>query len=145
VRVVPNGVNPEHFPGALEKPLRHADDAPFTVGFVGSMKPWHGLANLLEGFTLLHDAVLAAVVAGGNGPGREQLAAQAAARGWQSRFNSPGQLRPRLCPRSSRPWMSERSLSETAKFLFFTAKVFEYPPWPPVSRWWPAASGNWPN
>src|SRR5262249_4616251 len=52
VRVVPNGVNPERFPPELEATLP-GNCGMFTVGFLGTMKPWHGLPTLLEGFALL--------------------------------------------------------------------------------------------
>lgn len=51
--VVPNGVNPERFPLGLQ-PSRPAKPGIFTVGFVGTLKPWHGLPVLVEAFNLLH-------------------------------------------------------------------------------------------
>src|SRR5207249_10768366 len=42
VHVVPNGVNPERFHRDSKAALPACRGA-FTVGFVGSMKPWHGL------------------------------------------------------------------------------------------------------
>src|SRR5439155_81035 len=48
IHVVPNGVNPDRFASvALAAPEQ---DGRFTVGFVGSMKPWHGLPSLVEAF-----------------------------------------------------------------------------------------------
>src|SRR5258707_1509695 len=81
VHVVPNGVNPERFPPNL-KPSLPAAPGTFTVGFAGSMKPWHGLGTLLEAFERLHgrnrDSRLLLV---GGGAGREPLAAEASSRG----------------------------------------------------------------
>ncbi len=53
VHVISNGVNPERF-CAL-----HAATQPetFTVGFVGTLKPWHGLPILTEAFAQLHQRV----------------------------------------------------------------------------------------
>src|SRR5205814_5911078 len=77
VHVVPNGVNPDHFPQDL-KPSLPASSGTFTVGFVGSMKPWHGLGSLLEAFALLHRQFPASrLLIVGDGPGREQLATEA--------------------------------------------------------------------
>src|SRR5437867_2147524 len=45
VHVIPNGVNPARFPENLE-PSWPNPNRLFTVGFVGSMKPWHGLPLL---------------------------------------------------------------------------------------------------
>ncbi|MFD1733719.1 glycosyltransferase family 4 protein [Deinococcus malanensis] len=58
VQVIPNGVNPGRFPEDLLPDL----PAPgiFTVGFVGTLKPWHGLPTLLEAFEELRREVPAA-------------------------------------------------------------------------------------
>lgn len=73
VHVVPNGVDPARFPAYLE-PSRPAKPGIFTVGFVGSLKPWHGMHTLVEAFTHLHrqypDTRLLIV---GDGPEREGL------------------------------------------------------------------------
>src|SRR5262245_11760451 len=47
VHVVPNAVSPERFPLGL-RATRPAAEGVFTVGFLGSLKPWHGLAVLTE-------------------------------------------------------------------------------------------------
>src|SRR5262249_2662818 len=56
VHVIPNGVNPRRFPAGLP-PSCPGPPGAFTVGFVGSLKPWHGLATLVEAFALLQHAV----------------------------------------------------------------------------------------
>ncbi len=53
VHVVPNGVNPQRF-SAL-RPATQPET--FTVGFVGSLKPWHGLPILTEAFAQLRQSV----------------------------------------------------------------------------------------
>ena len=72
VRVVANGVDPARFqPKAIADASRLR---PFTVGFVGSLKAWHGLPILVEAFARLktraEDARLLIV---GDGPERERL------------------------------------------------------------------------
>lgn len=72
VRVVANGVDPARFRPKL------VDDAsrpgPFTVGFVGSLKPWHGLPILVEAFARLKTrAADARLLIVGDGPERERL------------------------------------------------------------------------
>ena len=53
VRVVANGVSAERFhPGV--RPSLPAPPGVFTVGFVGSLKPWHGLPALIEAFARFH-------------------------------------------------------------------------------------------
>lgn len=49
VSVVPNGVDARWFPGG---PRRSHDL--FTIGFLGSLKPWHGIDVLVDAFTRAH-------------------------------------------------------------------------------------------
>ena len=78
VEIIPDGVNPDRFP-LNRKPARPATPHVWSVGFVGSLKPWHGLGTLVDAFARLHqthpDTRLVVV---GDGPGRQRLAAQAA-------------------------------------------------------------------
>lgn len=53
VEVVPNGVRAERFHAGVAA-TRPAPPGVFTVGFVGSLKPWHGLSVLVEAFARLH-------------------------------------------------------------------------------------------
>src|SRR5204863_8855910 len=79
--VVPNGVNPDRF-APNQKPSLPTAAESLTVGFAGSMKPWHGLENLLEAFARLHQRLPASrLLLVGDGSGREPLAAAASARG----------------------------------------------------------------
>jgi len=72
VQVVANGVDPDRF-----RPARTAEapgSRPFTVGFVGSLKGWHGLPNLAEAFARLTTrAADARLLIVGDGPERERL------------------------------------------------------------------------
>jgi glycosyltransferase involved in cell wall biosynthesis len=54
VEVVPNGVDPERFPGPRTRPAGGA----FVVGFAGSLKPWHGIETLIEACRLAFRAEL---------------------------------------------------------------------------------------
>ena len=96
VQVIPNGVNPERFDVAgrarhsvraeqcqrddgahgVTRPTRdcHGD---FTIGFVGTLKPWHGVAVLLEAFELLHrEFPNTRLLLVGDGPERANLEAR---------------------------------------------------------------------
>ena len=53
VHVVPNGVDPSRF-GPDVCATRPAREGIFTVGFVGNMRPWHGLPLLVEAVEILH-------------------------------------------------------------------------------------------
>ena len=50
VMVLPNGVNTERFHPQQHQEEESAQDRPFTVGFVGTLKPWHGTDVLLRAF-----------------------------------------------------------------------------------------------
>lgn len=54
VCIVPNGVDVARF-GPQVEPSLPAHPGVFTVGFVGNVRPWHGLPVLIEAFGLLHD------------------------------------------------------------------------------------------
>ncbi len=51
VHVIGNGVDPRRFVGMAPAP----DARPFTVGFLGTLKPWHGLETLVAAFALLRE------------------------------------------------------------------------------------------
>jgi glycosyltransferase involved in cell wall biosynthesis len=74
VHVVPNAVNANHFVNNRKATASPAFDATFTVGFVGTLKPWHGLHILAEAFNHLHDKVPnARLMIVGDGPERGEL------------------------------------------------------------------------
>ena len=78
VQVVPNGVNPRRFQPLSAQPWRGGDR--FTVGFVGTMKQWHGLPVLIDAFAQLHQQLpQARLLLVGDGPERLALQEQAAA------------------------------------------------------------------
>jgi glycosyltransferase involved in cell wall biosynthesis len=54
--VVPNGVDITRFYPDITAPALETVDDQFVVGFVGSLKPWHGIDHLLDAFSLLHEA-----------------------------------------------------------------------------------------
>ena len=73
VSVVSNGVDPERFvPHVRSLSAKNHDT--FRIGFVGSLKPWHGLPNLLEAFAKLHQREpTARLIIVGKGPQREEI------------------------------------------------------------------------
>src|SRR5260221_5179503 len=81
VRVVPNGVDPDRFL-ANAKPCMPASPGAFTVGFVGTLKPWHGVEVLVEAFARLHERHSSTrLLIVGDGPERQRLQADLSSRG----------------------------------------------------------------
>jgi glycosyltransferase involved in cell wall biosynthesis len=69
-RVIPNGVNLARF----ENSTPSVPSEQFTVGFVGTLKPWHGLDVLAEAFIkLLHKYPQSRLLIVGDGPQRASL------------------------------------------------------------------------
>jgi glycosyltransferase involved in cell wall biosynthesis len=77
VHVVPNGVDPHRFCLRNGQQEARSDKGPFTIGFVGTLKRWHGLPVLVEAFALLHKSdPRSRLLIVGDGPEREPLEAQ---------------------------------------------------------------------
>ena len=127
VHVVPNGVNPERFPAHLEASLP-AGDGIFTVGFLGSMKPWHGLEKLIDAFARFHarwpDTRLLLV---GDGPVREQLAAEAWSRNLGNAVQFTGAVAAGAVPGLLASMdVAVAPYPDLANFYFSPLKLYEY-------------------
>jgi glycosyltransferase involved in cell wall biosynthesis len=73
VHVLPNGVDHHRFHPQVE-PALPGPTGSFTVGFTGSLKPWHGLLDLMDVFAELHGSDgPARLLVVGEGPMREEL------------------------------------------------------------------------
>ncbi len=127
VHIVPNGVNPERFPPEA-KPSLPAPDGVFTVGFVGTLKPWHGLGILLEAFALFHDhCPRTRLLMVGDGPERERLAAQASMRGLVEAVHFTGAVAPAEVPGLLASMdVAVAPYPSMPHFYFSPLKVYEY-------------------
>lgn len=77
VYVAPNGVDPDRFTADIE-PSRPAAPGVLTLGFVGTMKPWHDLDLLVDGFERVHRAMPnSRLLMVGDGPACVRLASAA--------------------------------------------------------------------
>jgi len=85
IHVLPNAVDPQRFAAVRDGAkvrTQHQLDNKCVVGFVGSLKPWHGTETLLEAFRVLHvKAAHTHLLIVGDGPGRENLEKYAQANG----------------------------------------------------------------
>lgn len=98
IHVVPNGVNPDRFPAGLE-PALPSSPGTFTVGFVGTLKPWHGMDILVRAFAGLygrHDGVRLLIV--GDGPERLKLLRDLMRHGLMEASHLTGQVAPTQIP-----------------------------------------------
>lgn len=78
ISVVPNAADPKHFhPSVRTAPRRTRATDPFTIGFLGSLKPWHGVDLMARAFIRLsrrHPNYNLLIV--GEGPMRKTLEAE---------------------------------------------------------------------
>jgi glycosyltransferase involved in cell wall biosynthesis len=132
VHVVPNGVNPDRFPpkqGAdAPRSPELRDPATFTVGFVGTLKPWHGLPTLVEAFALLcqrhPDARLLIV---GEGPERQRVVEDLCRRGLSGVAHLTGAVPPSEVPRLLAGMdAAVAPYPRLPRFYFSPLKVYEY-------------------
>ena len=97
VHVVPNGVDPSRFP-----PRSPDDDprAPFTIGFVGTLKAWHGVPLLLEVLERLlrRDPEGYRLLVVGDGPQRSTLEERVLERGLNRCVTFAGAVPPQQVP-----------------------------------------------
>ena len=123
VHVVPNGVVLHRF-----TPAGHRRRETFTVGFVGSLRPWHGLGTLVEAFALLHARrPHARLLVVGDGPGRGELETAIDARGLSDVAPLTGAVAPTDVP----PLLDAMDAAVAPYgnldgFWFSPLKVFEY-------------------
>jgi glycosyltransferase involved in cell wall biosynthesis len=127
LHVVPNGVNPDRFPAELE-PTCPAPSGTFTVGFVGTLKPWHGVPILIEAFDRLRalepDVRLLLV---GDGPERERLEADVSRRGLRGAVHFTGSVDATDVPGLLASMeVAVAPYPNLAYFYFSPLKVFEY-------------------
>lgn len=96
IHVTPNGVDAARFSAqrALSRP-----DARFTVGFVGTLKPWHGVPTLVEAFARFHtERPHSRLLIVGDGPLRTELEQQARAAGLAQALELTGAVAPDEVP-----------------------------------------------
>lgn len=124
VHTLANGVDTTRItPGSCAR-----DPAVFTVGFVGSLKPWHGVATLLEAAALLiADDPAYRVLIVGDGPCAAPLHRHAEALGIARRVEFTGALDPALVPGElHRMDVAAAPYPDIAGCYFSPLKVYEY-------------------
>ena len=117
VHVVPNGVDPDRFRPRTIPPRRT-----FTVGFVGSLKPWHGVDLLVEALCRMDSDARLLIV--GDGPELQTLHRAAQPLGARAVFT--GALLPAAVPAALAQMDVTVAPYPRAEAYFSPLKVFEY-------------------
>ncbi len=126
VIVVPNGVNPARF-----RPLafHQVFSGPLvTLGFVGTLKPWHGVGQLIEAFRTIHACYRnTRLLIVGDGPEYAALREQSRAAGLENSVVFTGSVSSdRIPDLLSRMDIGIAPYPESDDFYFSPLKVFEY-------------------
>jgi glycosyltransferase involved in cell wall biosynthesis len=126
-RVIPNGVDPERF--AIHSPVLSRPTAgAFTVGFVGTLKPWHGVSNLVDAFQQLHrlDSTARLLIVG-DGPERGPIIKDVEQRGLGGAAHCTGAVDPDEIPALIAAMdVAVAPYPRLDRFYFSPLKVFEY-------------------
>lgn len=123
VLLVPNGVNPDRF---ADRDTGRSDG--FTVGFVGSLKPWHGLDRLTAAFARLRseDSSCRLLIVG-DGPQRGHMEKSLSQQGLEDSVEFTGALTPELVPdQMARMDVGTAPYPPLQSFYFSPMKVYEY-------------------
>ncbi|MDB9540831.1 glycosyltransferase family 4 protein [Anabaenopsis arnoldii] len=124
IYVIPNGVNPQRF----EQVNNYTDSVNFTVGFLGSLKPWHGLSILTDAFFRLHQKVpQARLLIVGDGLERENIETELSARKLDSYTQFTGAVNPEQVPDLlAKMDVGVAPYPAQSDFYFSPLKVYEY-------------------
>ncbi|NOY73889.1 MAG: glycosyltransferase family 4 protein [Gammaproteobacteria bacterium] len=127
--VTPNAVNPQRF-SSLSSPVLRAVTDELTIGFVGTLKPWHGLEYLLSAFAdfcqkNLELSVSLLIV--GEGPQRAAMETLASELKISNKIQFTGAVSPADIPF----WLEKMDIAVAPypaldNFYFSPLKVFEY-------------------
>ncbi|MGQ7843955.1 glycosyltransferase family 4 protein [Granulosicoccus sp. 3-233] len=122
IHVVENGVNPRRFP-ETRKPA-----GPFTIGFLGTLKPWHDVTTLVQAFLLLRQRGLdASLLIVGDGPERSSLEAQVGRLQLADCVEFTGKQTPSEVPRQlARMHVAVAPYRGDQPFYFSPLKIHEY-------------------
>ena len=124
VHLFPNAVDATLFRHALVRP----ESTPFTMGFCGGLRPWHGLDDLAEIFFRVLDSVpTARLLIVGDGPGRSALQDRLRRHGAGESATFAGAVAHHQVPQ----WLAQMDVAlatypRLEPFYFSPLKVLEY-------------------
>ncbi len=132
IHVVPNGADIEEFDAAPSRSACRAaldiSDTDFVVGFLGTLKPWHGADALLEAFDLLRKRVPhSRLLIVGSGPEEARLRGMAETLGIRERCTFVGAVEHERVPALLRAMdVATAPYRQMDGFYFSPIKIFEY-------------------
>jgi glycosyltransferase involved in cell wall biosynthesis len=131
IQVLPNAVNPELFRTASdgsEVRKRLNLDGHFTIGFVGTFRPWHGVELLLEAFEDLHRVdPLTHLLLVGDGPSRPGFEDQIRNAGLQGAVTFAGRIAHHAVPQYLAAMdVAVAPYPDLDEFYYSPLKLFEY-------------------
>jgi glycosyltransferase involved in cell wall biosynthesis len=128
VHVLPNGVDTDRFSPCESRGSKHGE---FTVGFVGTLKPWHDLSTLVQAFASLRgrgeENSGCRLLIVGDGPERDRLTSLLDDLGLLGAVHFTGSVDPADVPR----WIDEMDVGVApypadGDCYFSPLKIFEY-------------------
>ena len=126
VHVVPNGVDTRRFEPAVVRPRPDV----FTVGFVGTLKPWHGVADLVRAMALLCDGDRSyRLLLVGEGPERPRLEELVLRHGLADAVEFTGATAPQDVPAQLARMdvaVAPYPPADAEDFYFSPLKIYEY-------------------
>ena len=129
VEILPNGVDVDRFAPAIAMRRKRAGKAKnLTVGFVGTLKPWHGTHHLVEAFrALVQERPEMHLLIVGDGPERSRLMEQVREGGVADRVSFTGSVTAEEVP----GWLAAMDIAvapypQLEQFYFSPLKVYEY-------------------
>jgi glycosyltransferase involved in cell wall biosynthesis len=123
IEVIPNGIHLEDFP-PLERPTAAVSKSELTLGFVGFVREWHGLDQVVRAIAAWQGTPRLSLLMVGEGPARPALESLAAELGVAARVRFTG-----LAPRDEVPRIIsgfDVALQPAAVPYASPLKVFEY-------------------
>lgn len=125
VQVVPNGVDPSRF---LLPRRPEAAEGPFRIGFVGTLKPWHGLLTLIEAAALAREKGLdLRLLLVGDGPERSRVEAELGKAGLAAVTELTGGVDPGTIPTLlAKMDVATAPYPDLPDFYFSPLKIMEY-------------------
>ena len=124
VVVTPNGVNTHRITPGSRSVVAAGPEAPVTVGFVGTLKPWHGTDVLLRAFARTRENLRLDIC--GTGPQQEELEQLAAELDIADRVRFRGAVAPELVPGILHEIDIATAPYPAGEHYFSPLKVYEY-------------------